>query len=100
MLLAVAGITRQDTTRPVNPQSSWTGQEVLDRLATALHPVTTGRIARWETDLRTRTGWTGEHRSIDAARAWATEHLADYTDGNPEVINASVVYANMPIFAS
>lgn len=37
------------------------------------------------------------NESTDAARAWATEHLADYTDGNPEVINASVVYANMPI---
>jgi hypothetical protein len=35
--------------------------------------------------------------STNAARAWATEHLADYTDGNPEVINANVVYADMPI---
>ncbi len=40
------------------------------------------------------------NESTDAARAWATEHLADYTDGNPEVINATVVYAEMPIFTS
>ena len=33
-----------------------------------------------------------------AAKDWATEHLKDYTDGNPEVINASVVYAELPIF--
>ncbi len=38
------------------------------------------------------------NESTDAARVWATEHLADYTDGNPEVINATVVYADMPIF--
>lgn len=36
--------------------------------------------------------------STEAARAWATEYLAEYTDGNPEVINATVVYADMPIF--
>ena len=35
--------------------------------------------------------------STNAAKAWATEHLAAYTDGNPEVINATVVYANVPI---
>ncbi|MBA3379279.1 MAG: hypothetical protein H0T93_10390 [Chloroflexia bacterium] len=40
------------------------------------------------------------NESTEAARAWATEHLAEYTDGNPEVINASVVYADMPIFVS
>jgi len=36
--------------------------------------------------------------STEAAKAWATEHLAAYTDGNPEVINATVAYANMPVF--
>lgn len=35
--------------------------------------------------------------SNEAARAWAAENLADYTDGNPEVINANVVYTNLPI---
>lgn len=35
--------------------------------------------------------------STEAARVWAVENLADYTDGNPEVINANVVYANLPI---
>lgn len=38
--------------------------------------------------------------STNAAKVWATEHLAAYTDGNPEVINATVVYANMPIFGA
>lgn len=36
--------------------------------------------------------------STNAAKVWATEHLAAYTDGNPEVINAIVVYADVPIF--
>lgn len=36
--------------------------------------------------------------STVAAKDWAAEHLKDYTDGNPEVINASVVYAELPIF--
>lgn len=36
--------------------------------------------------------------STNAAKSWVSEHLTGYTDGNPEVINASVVYANMPIF--
>jgi hypothetical protein len=35
--------------------------------------------------------------STEAAREWAAEFLADYTDGSPEVINANVVYANLPI---
>lgn len=38
------------------------------------------------------------NESTEAARAWATDNLAEYTDGNPEVINATVVYADMPIF--
>jgi hypothetical protein len=36
--------------------------------------------------------------STAAAQAWAIEHLAAYTDTPPEVINATVVYANLPIF--
>lgn len=35
--------------------------------------------------------------SNEAAHEWAAENLADYTDGNPEIINANVVYANLPI---
>jgi hypothetical protein len=35
--------------------------------------------------------------SNEAAREWAAEFLTDYTDGNPEVINATVVYADLPI---
>jgi hypothetical protein len=38
--------------------------------------------------------------SNDAAREWAAEFLTDYTDGNPEVINADVVYANLPILGA
>lgn len=37
--------------------------------------------------------------SSEAAVAWAAEHLAAYTDGNPTIINASVVYSNLPILA-
>jgi hypothetical protein len=37
--------------------------------------------------------------SSDAAVAWATEHLAAYTDGNPTIINAGVVYSDLPILA-
>jgi len=36
--------------------------------------------------------------STGAAKVWVAEHLAAYTDGNPEVINATVAYADMPIF--
>lgn len=36
--------------------------------------------------------------SNDAAREWATEFLTEYTDGNPRVIDANIVYADMPIF--
>lgn len=36
--------------------------------------------------------------SNDAAKDWAAEFLQDYTDGNPEVVNANVTYATMPIF--
>lgn len=35
--------------------------------------------------------------STAAAADWAAEHLADYTDLNPEVIDVTVVYADMPI---
>jgi hypothetical protein len=34
-----------------------------------------------------------------AAQSWVAEHLAAYTDAPPEVINATVVHANFPIFA-
>lgn len=37
--------------------------------------------------------------STEAAQAWAVEHLAAYTDAPPQVINATVVHANLPIFA-
>lgn len=32
-----------------------------------------------------------------AALDWAAEFLTEYTDGNPEIIEANVVYANLPI---
>lgn len=35
--------------------------------------------------------------SSEAAVAWATEHLAAYTDGNPTIINASIYYSDLPI---
>jgi hypothetical protein len=37
--------------------------------------------------------------TTDATAAWEAEHLAAYTEGEPEVINATVVYALMPILA-
>lgn len=37
--------------------------------------------------------------STSAAKTWVDEHLSDYTDTPPEVINATVVYANVPVFA-
>ncbi len=37
--------------------------------------------------------------STEAAQAWAADNLAAYTDAPPEVINATVVHANLPIFA-
>jgi hypothetical protein len=40
---------------------------------------------------------TSAEASNEAAREWAAEFLTDYTDGNPEVINATVVYADLPI---
>jgi len=33
------------------------------------------------------------------AQSWAAEHLAAYTDSPPQVINATVVHADLPIFA-
>lgn len=35
--------------------------------------------------------------STAAAADWAAENLADYTDGNPMVVNATVVLADLPI---
>jgi len=38
--------------------------------------------------------------SNDAARAWAAEFLTDYTDGNPAIYNANIVYANFPVLGA
>lgn len=35
--------------------------------------------------------------SNEAARDWAAEFLTEYTDGDPDVINANVRFANLPI---
>jgi hypothetical protein len=35
--------------------------------------------------------------SNEAAKEWAAEFLADYTDGKPEIVNANVVHADLPI---
>lgn len=37
--------------------------------------------------------------STDEAVAWAAEFLQDYTDGNPRVINAHIVWAEFPLLA-
>ncbi len=34
-----------------------------------------------------------------AATAWAAEFLPEYTDGNPEIYNANIVYAELPVLA-
>jgi hypothetical protein len=34
-----------------------------------------------------------------AAKEWAAEFLPEYTDGNPEIYNANVVYADLPVLA-
>jgi hypothetical protein len=34
--------------------------------------------------------------SNEAAREWAAEFLTEYTDGNPAIYNANIVYANFP----
>jgi hypothetical protein len=38
--------------------------------------------------------------SSAAAANWATANLADYTDGVSQVINAAIVFADLPILAS
>ncbi len=38
-------------------------------------------------------------QATTAAKAWVTENLSAYTDSPAEVINATVVHANLPIFA-
>lgn len=38
--------------------------------------------------------------SNDAAKGWAAEYVSAYTDGNPIIINANVVYADLPILTS
>ncbi len=38
--------------------------------------------------------------SNEIARDWAAEFLTEYTDGNPEIVNASVIYANLPILGA
>jgi hypothetical protein len=35
--------------------------------------------------------------SNEAAKEWAAEFLTDYTDGNPAIYNANIVYANFPV---
>jgi hypothetical protein len=35
--------------------------------------------------------------SNEAAKEWAVENVSTYTDGNPQIINADVVYADLPI---
>lgn len=35
--------------------------------------------------------------SNEAAKEWAAEYLTDYTDGNPVIYNANIVYANFPV---
>jgi hypothetical protein len=37
-------------------------------------------------------------QATTAAQAWVADHLAAYTDSPPEVINATVVHADLPIF--
>ncbi len=43
------------------------------------------------------TDETAANASTDAGRAWVAENMAAYSPGNPEVINATVVYANTPV---
>ena len=38
--------------------------------------------------------------SHDAAKEWAAEFLSEYTDGNPRIINANVVYTKLPVLSS
>lgn len=38
--------------------------------------------------------------SNEAAKGWAVTYVSAYTDGNPKIINADVVYADLPILAS
>jgi hypothetical protein len=38
-------------------------------------------------------------QATTAAKSWVAENLSAYTDTPPQVINATVVHANMPIFA-
>jgi hypothetical protein len=35
--------------------------------------------------------------SNEAAKKWAAEFLSDYTDGNPAIYNANILYANFPV---
>lgn len=56
-------------------------------------PIETGFVA-----LSLYDGEGSAKASTVAAKDWAAEHLTAYTDGKPEVINASVVYAELPIF--
>jgi|GEM_PF-1629144 len=37
--------------------------------------------------------------SNEAAKDWATEYLALFTDGNPLIVNANIVYADLPLLA-
>jgi hypothetical protein len=39
-------------------------------------------------------------QSNDAGIAWAAENLSDYTPGDPQVINATIVFADLPVLQS
>jgi hypothetical protein len=38
--------------------------------------------------------------SNEAAKEWAAEYLTEYTDGNPAIYNANIVYANFPVLGA
>ena len=43
---------------------------------------------------------TSAMASTDEALDWAAEFLTEYTDGNPQVINASIVWAEFPLLST
>jgi len=38
-------------------------------------------------------------QSNDAGIAWAAENISDYTPGNPQVINATIIFADLPVLS-
>ena len=38
--------------------------------------------------------------SNEAAKSWIAPNVADYTDGHPQIVNANVIYADLPILAN